>query len=147
MTLALAPAPHRFSVITLSESDDRSLIGTFNVDRPQYNGGDLTTNNPRETLNWIDTPKQTFSVEPLGQVGNAPRRLFRGPGINNTDLALMKTINLTGRSSLQFRAELFNAFNHAQFLNPSGNINSSAFMVIRAARDARIGQLAVKYLF
>jgi hypothetical protein len=133
--------------ITLAESDDRSLIGTFNVDRPQYNGGDLTTNNPRETLNWIDTPKRTFSVEPLGQVGNAPRRLFHGPGINNTDLALMKAVNLTGRSSLQFRAELFNAFNHAQFLNPSGNINSSAFMVIRAARDPRIGQLAVKFLF
>jgi hypothetical protein len=133
--------------ITLTESDDRSLIGTFNVDRPQYNGGDLTTNNPHETLNWIDTPKRTFSVEPLGQVGNAPRRLFHGPGINNTDLALMKAVNLTGRSSLQLRAELFNAFNRAQFLNPSGNINSSAFMVIRAARDPRIGQLAVKFLF
>jgi hypothetical protein len=133
--------------ITMTEGDDRSLIGTFNVDRPQFNGGDLTPNDPRETLNWIDTPKQTFSLEPLGQVGNSPRRFFHGPGINNTDLALLKVLNLSGRSSLQFRAELFNAFNHAQFLNPSGNINSSSFMVIRTARAPRIGQLAVKFLF
>jgi hypothetical protein len=133
--------------ITLTESDDRSLIGTFGIDRPQFNGGDLTTNDPRSTLNWIDNPKRVFSVEPLGQIGNAPRRFFHGPGINNTDLALLKTVNLTGGKSLQLRAELFNAFNHAQFLNPSGNINSGAFMVIRSARDPRIGQLAVKLLF
>jgi hypothetical protein len=133
--------------ITLSENDDRSLIGTFGVDRPQFNGGDLTTNNPRETLNWINNAKQTFSLEPLGQVGNSKRRFFQGPGINNTDLALLKNVSLTAGTSLQFRAELFNAFNHAQFLNPSGNINSSSFMVIKSARDPRIGQLAVKFLF
>ncbi len=133
--------------ITMSEGDDRSLIGTFGVDRPQFNGGDLSTNNPRETLNWINNAKQTFSVEPLGQVGNSPRRFITGPGINNTDLALLKNLNLTPGTSLQFRAELFNAFNHTQFLNPSGNINSSSFMVIKSAADPRIGQLAVKFLF
>ncbi len=133
--------------ITLTESDDRSLIGTFGVDRPQFNGGDLTPNDPRQTLNWIDNPRQVFSPEPLGQIGNASRRFFYGPGINNTDLALLKTVPLSGSMQLQFRAEAFNAFNHAQFLNPSGNINSSAFMVIRAARAPRIGQLAVKFLF
>jgi hypothetical protein len=133
--------------ITLTESDDRSLIGTFGVDRPQFIGGDLTHNDPRLTLNWINTPKKVFSVEPLGQIGNASRRFFYGPGINNTDLALLKNVNLTKGTSLQFRAELFNAFNHAQFLNPSGTINSSAFMVIRRARDPRIGQLAVKLVF
>jgi hypothetical protein len=133
--------------ITLRESDDRSLIGTFNIDRPQFNGGDLTTNDPRKTLNWINNPKRVFSVEPLGQIGNAPRRFFHGPGINNTDLALLKTVNLTAGKSLQVRAELFNAFNHAQFLNPEGNINSRSFLVIQKARDPRIGQLAIKLLF
>jgi len=73
--------------------------------------------------------------------------IFHGPGINNTDLALLKSVHLTQGASLQFRAELFNTFNHAQFLNPSGNINSSSFMVIRSTRDPRIGQLAVKFLF
>jgi hypothetical protein len=133
--------------ITLSENDDRSLIGTFGVDRPDFNGGDLTPNDPRKTLNWINNPKTVFSLEPLGQVGSAQRRFFHGPGINNTDLALLKNVNLTQGTSLQFRAELFNAFNHAQFLNPSGNINSSAFLVVRSTRDPRIGQLAVKFIF
>jgi len=133
--------------ITLTESDDRSLIGTFGVDRPQFNGGDLTTNDPRRTLFWINTPKNVFSVEPLGQIGNASRRFFQGPGINNTDLAVLKTVNLTNGASVQIRAELFNAFNHPQFLNPSGSINSRTFLVIRSARDPRIGQLAVKLVF
>jgi hypothetical protein len=133
--------------ITLTESDDRSLIGTFGVDRPQFNGGDLTPNDPRVTLNWINNAKKVFSVEPLGEIGNAPRRFFYGPGMNNTDLALLKSVNVTKRTSLQLRAELFNAFNHAQFLNPSGSINSSSFMVIRRARSPRIGQLAVKLVF
>jgi hypothetical protein len=98
-------------------------------------------------LLWINTPKKVFSVEPLGQIGNAPRRFFQGPGINNTDFAVLKTVNLTNGASLQIRAEVFNAFNHPQFLNPSGNINSSSFLVIRSARDPRIGQLAVKLVF
>jgi hypothetical protein len=48
---------------------------------------------------------------------------------------------------LQFRGEFFNIFNHAQFLNPSGNINSGSFGIVTSARDPRIGQLAVKLLF
>jgi hypothetical protein len=134
--------------ITLSDNGDRSLIGTFGIDRPQFNGGDLSTNDPRENLNWISNAHQTFSREPIGQIGNARRRMFYGPGLNNTDLALLKSVNITESKSLQFRAEFFNAFNHAQFLNPSGGVqSSSSFMVIKSARDPRIGQLAVKFLF
>ena len=65
----------------------------------------------------------------------------------NWDMALLKDTQIREQMRLEFRCELFNAFNHAQFLNPSGNINSSSFMVVRSARDPRIGQLAVKFLF
>ena len=49
--------------------------------------------------------------------------------------------------SVQFRAEFFNVFNHTQFNNPSGDFSSSQFGVVTSARDPRIGQLSLKFLF
>ena len=69
-----------------------------------------------------------------GQVGNANRRFFSGPGIDNYNMSLLKNTKITEGSSLQFRAEAFNVFNHAQFNNPSGKYNSSAFGVVTTTR-------------
>jgi len=51
---------------------------------------------------------------------------------------------------VQFRAETFNVFNHAQFNNPSGNFNNTGqggFGYVTSARDPRIMQVALKFLF
>ena len=47
------------------------------------------------------------------------RRFFSGPGIDNYDMALSKSTTITESTKLQFRAEAFNVFNHAQFKNPN----------------------------
>ena len=49
--------------------------------------------------------------------------------------------------SLEFRVETFNAWNHAQFQNPNGSINSSEFGVVTSALPARIMQLGAKFNF
>ena len=49
--------------------------------------------------------------------------------------------------ALQFRAEFFNLFNHAQFNNPNGNFASSQFGYVTSARDPRIGQMSLKFLW
>ena len=67
--------------------------------------------------------------------------------MNNWDLALLKDTRLTEAKSLQFRVETFNTWNHAQFENPSGNINSSLFGQVTTAREPRIMQIALKLLF
>jgi hypothetical protein len=137
--------------ISLSESDDRSLLGatgggtSSSVDLPQYLGGRLTFQNPRSGLPYFNT--DAFSVEPLGQIGSASRRSFYGPGFVNTDLSLIKDTRITERISSEFRAEFFNTFNHANFYNPNGTVNSSLFGMITRARDPRIGQLALKISF
>ena len=88
-----------------------------------------------------------FRSEAIGQVGTAARRFFHGPGLNNFDLALLKNTNITESKVLQFRFEFFNAFNHAQFETPVGNINNGLFGYVNTARDPRIGQFALKFLF
>ena len=146
----------RFSTgfpVTISENDDQSLIGNTSVgptgssDEPNFTPGKLLLQtNPRKGGTYFNT--SLFSTENLGQFGNAKRRFFGGPGINNWDLALSKDLRFTESRSLEFRAEFFNVFNHAQFLTPSGLINAgSNFGVVTNARDPRIGQLALKFLF
>lgn len=139
--------------VQLSESDDRSLSGTFDdtIDEPDYanNGSPLYVDrNPRSQKPYFNP--NHFMLEPLGKVGNVMRRYFPGPGILNTDLALSKNTNLGGSRVLQFRGEAFNVFNHAQFNNPSGNINNTGqggFGYVTSARDPRIMQVALKLLF
>jgi hypothetical protein len=136
--------------ITMSEPDDSSLLGTNGsgasmIDRPDYTPGNLNFTNPRSGLPYFNT--SLFSPEPLGQLGTASRRFIHGPGMNNFDMALVKDVRLAESKSLEFRAEWFNIFNHAQFTNPSGNFLSGTFGVVTGAYAPRIGQLALKFNF
>jgi hypothetical protein len=139
----------RFSTglpIVLSQSGDKSLTGV-SWDVPIYNGAPLNlgANNPRSGLPYFNTA--AFTREPLGTLNTATKYFFHGPGINNFDMSLLKETKITERTSLEFRAEFFNVFNHAQFINPSGSVTAKTFGVITSARSPRIGQLALKLLF
>ncbi len=112
------------------ETDDNSLSGTFadTIDKPSYNPGNgplFVNRNPRNSAGQLYFNPNYFVTEPVGQVGNAKRRFFSGPGIYNFDMALLKDTRITESMQVQFRAEAFNIFNHAQFMNPSGNINDT----------------------
>jgi Carboxypeptidase regulatory-like domain len=50
-------------------------------------------------------------------IGNAPKDPIRGPGINNWDISIFKNFRMgrDGRVGLQYRLEMYNAFNHTQF--------------------------------
>jgi hypothetical protein len=149
----------RFSTgfpVTLYNYGDNSLLGTepngvnnYGVDEPQYTPGALRLNrNPRDGQSYFNTG--LFSLQPLGEPGNAKRRFFYGPGIDNYDMALLKSVKLTETKSLQFRFEGFNVFNHAQFYGPAsvnGNINSSTFGQVVSAAAPRLMQAAVKFIF
>ena len=70
-----------------------------------------------------------FSDETIGTFGNVTRNFLHGPGFNYTNLSVSKSIhfNADGTRYIQLRLEAFNAFNHANFANPSGNFSSGSF--------------------
>jgi hypothetical protein len=136
--------------IFLSQGEDRSLVDSGATDVPNFKGG-LTTQDPRQP-GPDGTPNLFFNADafetgPLGQFGNANRKFFHGPGFNNWDFSLQKSTKLTEAMSLHLRAEFFNIFNHAQFRNPSGNFTDSQFGYVTSARDPRIGQLSLKFMW
>jgi hypothetical protein len=152
--------------VTLSENDDNSLTGAVGVDVPQlagmgklFAGGGFSSTNPRSGLPYFNSCILTnisscpsgavpfFDFEPLGQIGNANRRFFHGPGLYNFDMALLKETKFTESKVLELRFEAFNIFNHAQFQNPNGLINSSLFGVVTSANAPRVMQIAAKFRF
>jgi hypothetical protein len=84
---------------------------------------------------------------PLFSFGTTPRNALRGPGINNFDLSLNKKTRIGEHKSIEFRAEFFNAFNHAQFLNPDNQGQSDTFGEISTDRGMRIIQFGLKFYF
>ncbi len=83
--------------------------------------------------------------------GNSATGMVDGPGQENLDISFSKTIGLrrpSEQSSLQLRAEFYNALNHPQFSNPDTNFSSPTFGVISSTSvNARVGQLAIRYAF
>jgi hypothetical protein len=131
------------------------LVGKFTTQNPRKSGcafGTGPTAGPNAPAcqpipNQFFDPN-AFAPQALGTIGNAPRSICCGPGISNADLALLKTTRLAEHKELQFRAEFFNALNHAQFYVPDGNITDGpTFGQVSKARDPRLIQFALKLLF
>ncbi|NOT60024.1 MAG: TonB-dependent receptor, partial [Acidobacteria bacterium] len=108
-----------------------------------------------------------FGFPAAGSNGTQARNAFRGPGYTNLDLGLFKNFSLTERYKLQFRAEFFNALNHANFESPRDASDGSTLItstlfgrtccsaastpssanVIATGESARVIQLALKLNF
>lgn len=142
--------------VTLRSTGDNSLTGSipngvnnYSLDLPDYHGSPLQLNsNPRNGRPYFDLA--AFTENAIGTPGNASRRSFPGPGSLNFDLALLRNFRIDETKTLQFRAEAFNAFNHAQFFGPqavNGNIDSPFFGQIVKSAPPRLMQLAMKLTF
>ena len=123
---------------------------TSTPDRPSMAPGrtlkGIYLNNP---LQWYDPT--AFALPLAGTYGNVGRNTLIGPGLQDVDFSLFKTTRLSERWNLQFRAEFFNLFNHANFglpsvtvLTPSGAPSSSAGLVSMTTTTSRQIQFGLK---
>lgn len=80
--------------------------------------------------------------------GDLSRNLLRGPGINNWDLCLVRSIPIKEATRLEFRSEFFNAFNRPQFGSPSNTATSPTLGQIFSTKlPNREIQFSLKFLF
>jgi hypothetical protein len=142
--------------VTLLNNNDTSLLGTIpnginnnGVDTPAWSGKSLSLHlNPRGGEAVFDASQ--LMLPALGTMGNARRRFFSGPGMDNLDATLSRSILFKDSRALEFRVEAFNLFNHAQFFGPAaveGNISSTTFGHAVSAMPPRLMQLALRYRF
>ena len=104
---------------------------------------------------WIDTsiicPAPALGNDGSTGYGNTGIGIMDGPGQWNVDFSLAKNTVVGGlreTATLVFRAEFYNAFNHAQFSNPGAALGTATFGVITQTSVApRLIQFGLKYLF
>ncbi len=153
--------------IRITDQDDNELQASFDFETPGQPNliAPFRKLNPRGPGNLGFDPSSfdscpsniTDATDPcfgdpnavqLGTIGNAPRTICCGPGAFNTELAVLKETGIGERYRMQFRAEVFNLFNHAQFFQPDGNTtDGSDFGRVKRARDPRLVQFALKFYF
>jgi hypothetical protein len=101
---------------------------------------------------------EAVALPAVGTIGTSPRFPIRGPGNTNWDMTIFKNFPIREAMRLQFRWELYNAFNHTQFTaidtaarfdpRAAGNPQVNArFGEFTAARNPRIMQFALRFYF
>src|SRR5437867_532010 len=88
-----------------------------------------------------------FAQPAFGTFGNSGMGNVKGPGLWQFDLFLSRTFQVREMQKVEFRAEAFNVLNKFIMMNPTFDLNSNLFGKVTAARDPRIMQFALKYLF
>jgi hypothetical protein len=124
---------------------------TRNPDRPSLKTsftGPVLLRTPNQ---WFDP--NAFSLPTPGTYGNLGRGTLTGPGLANVDLSVLKNTAISEKTSLQFRTEIFNLLNRANFgpLNTtvfsSGAVNASAGIITTLATASRQIQFGLKLIF
>ena len=95
-----------------------TAIGTRRAD---YIGGPVLLSNPGPD-GWVNPA--AFGPAPLGRRGNAPVGIVQGPSLQTWDFSMRKQFRLTERFNLRFQADMFNAFNRANFRSPDVGFGS-----------------------
>jgi hypothetical protein len=127
--------------------DRANLIGN-----PYGPGACAAAKITKPCVDWLNPA--SFQSNAPGSFGNIGKGSIRLPGAFTWDMDLVKNFVFTERWKLQFRAEFFNAFNRANFMDDSASLtnfqklsSTNNFGAIQQAADPRIGQLALKLFF
>ena len=73
------------------------------------------------------TNPAAFSLPAPYTFGNAGRNILTGPGLADWDFSLIRNFKLWESKTLQFRAEMFNILNRANFTLPNADVSSPSF--------------------
>ena len=108
---------------------------------------DPNANAPHTIAKWFNTSCLADVPKGVIRPGDAPRNGIRGPGYQRWDLSMFKNFHMTERTKMQFRFETFNTFNHTNWSSINSALGSAGYGTVTGARDPRVAQLALKFLF
>jgi hypothetical protein len=140
--------------VGLATTDSADITGGGDGVRTVITGPIKLGKSERGFSRWFNTA--AFGRPPKGNAGYAPVYPYRGPGVNNWDLSLVKNFPLKSEvRRLQFQCDMFNAFNHTQFqsvdgtarFDPSGQQVNAQFGQVTATRAPRTLQLSISLQF
>lgn len=110
-----------------------------NVRRPNLiAGANPYLNNDRSILN-----PAAFATPAPGTFGDLPRNALRGPNFSQFDLVLNKRFRFSETTNLEFRTEIFNILNHANFANPGSTLSLALPTVTQAGGVYSFSSIAV----
>jgi hypothetical protein len=134
----------------------QSTVPPNAADRPDVNPafrGPVVIGSPDR---WFDPA--AFQLQPDGAYGNLGRNTLRGPGMASIDMGLTRQFPVGETLRLQFRTEMFNVLNRANFavpdfparqvfLDASGTVNPRAGVITRTVTTSRQLQFALRLQF
>src|SRR5262249_35281765 len=94
---------------------------------------------------WFNT--QAFTAPAAGYFGNGGTGILTGPHLINFDMTLSKDFRVFEKQTVQFRAELFNIFNHTNFTSVATAFGSGTLGQVTAAADPRIAEFSLRFHF
>ncbi|HXY07194.1 MAG TPA: carboxypeptidase-like regulatory domain-containing protein [Terriglobales bacterium] len=138
--------------IRLDTENDNELIASIfflGTEAPQR-VAPFNTLNPKTNSGFYFNPNTFQDPLPLGTFNvGTQRSICCGPGTQDWDFAVHKQFSISEARYIQFRAEMFNIFNHTNFYNPDGHFSDgpTEFGRITQAQDPRLVQFALKFYF
>jgi hypothetical protein len=131
---------------TVNLGVDRANIGAGPALRPDQLRDPNLPGGARTPERWFDT--SAFALQAPFTFGSAPRNGVIGPGYANVDFALAKTWTPGGPGrQLEFRWEIFNLFNRANFDLPNRIFGTPNFGRIFSAKSPREMQFGLRFAF
>jgi hypothetical protein len=138
---------------TVFDSNDVSAQGSapeitgFSSQRPNLVGN--PNSGPRKVSAWVDSSafQRLDPTANAGQFGTEGRNVNIGPAYADWDFAALKNFKVTESKQFQFRTELFNVLNRANFRLPDSDISSPTFNHVLAAQAPRQVQFALKFMY
>jgi hypothetical protein len=140
--------------ITYTTTDNADITGGGDGARVNVTGKAQLDFGDRSLTEFFDT--SVYARPAKGSAGNAPKDVFRGPGLNNWDISLTKLFPLRKESrTFQFRWEMYNTFNHteaatldtaARFDTTGAQVNPT-FGQVTATRSPRTCQASLRFRF
>jgi hypothetical protein len=125
---------------------DQAGVGSTARQRPQVVGSPVLDRGKRTVTEWFNP--SNYVLPTIGTFATTSRNFISAPGTNNWDMSLYKTFKWKERTSLQFRADAFNPWNHTEFSSVGTTYTTpSTFSKITAAKNARNLMLGLRLAF